>query len=290
MNRALRDAVDRRYWVWVTSPEFYLDDDGNDRADLVPRADLQPEGWWTCHRDTEEGDLALLYRSRIRKDLGYLMQALSGAKSLHGDSYAVERGWEYGCDYRVLARFTHPLTLEQMKADPALRDWGALRAGFRRKVYSIPPDTWSHLLDQLGFTPTKTITAQRRADRFYALERDIEDRLAVDLEPFARHGFNLKLLARQHGCCYGGRADLVCEDVDRQRCVVIELKRGVVTRDAAAQLLSYLASAQKDWPHRKRPAGVLVGDRLDGEAAGILKADARLSFIALEHLGFARST
>ena len=74
-----RGSIDRHYWVWVTAPEFYLDTEGNDRPDLEPRRDLQPEGLWTCHRDTVEGDLALLYRSRIRKDIGYLLEALRPA-------------------------------------------------------------------------------------------------------------------------------------------------------------------------------------------------------------------
>lgn len=92
----------------------------------------------------------VLYRSQKQKDLAYLIETRSAAYSLLHDDAAAERGWDYGCDFEVVERFTEPLTLSDMKADQALADWGALRAGFRRQVYEIPPDTWNHLVDRLS--------------------------------------------------------------------------------------------------------------------------------------------
>lgn len=273
----------RRYWVWVTRPDYYLDDDGTERADLDPGQGYSPGGWWTCHRDTEEGDLILLYRSRKNKDLAYLIETRSDAYSLLDDA-AAQEGWDYGCDYEVLEKFSHPLTLAEMKADPALQDWGALRARFRRKVYGIPPDTWDHLLDRLTDDRTKTERRRRNAEKGITLERTIEDGLAADLRPFRRHGFQLELRLRQHVCRRGGRADLVCFDTSDRRYAVIELKRGLVGRNAIAQLLSYRSSIADEFPARRRPIGLLVGDRLDNEAAGMVDDDDRLQFIALDAL------
>lgn len=28
--------VEQQYWLWVTKPKYYLDDDGNEREDLEP--------------------------------------------------------------------------------------------------------------------------------------------------------------------------------------------------------------------------------------------------------------
>ena len=149
---------DRRYWVWVTGPDYYLDEDGSERRDLDPGQGYEPGGWWTCHRETEEGDLVLLYRSQKKKDLAYLIETRSAAYSLLDDDDAPAQGWDYGCDFEVVEKFANPLTLVEMRADRALEDWGALRAGFRRRVYAISPDTWNHLLDRLGGDPRKAGT------------------------------------------------------------------------------------------------------------------------------------
>lgn len=267
-----------------------------DRPGLLPRGrrerarrprsgpGYEPGGWWTCHRDTGEGDLVLLYRSQRRKDLAYLIETRSNAYSLLEDQHAAEQGWDYGCDFEVIEKFRQPLGLAEMRADPALEDWGALRAGFRRRVYAIPADTWNHLLERLSEDRTKSERRRRTAAKRYALERDIEDRLATDLGPFRRHGLTLDLRARQHVCRRGGRADLVCFDRSDKRYVIIELKRGLVSRNAIAQLLSYRSSIAEEFPTRRRPIGVLVGDRLDNEAAGMIADDDRLTFIALNEI------
>ena len=96
----------------------------------------------------------------------------------------------------------------------------------------------------------------------------------------------LELRAKQHPFPRGGRADLGFYD-RAQRCfVVVELKRDLVGRIAAAQLLSYRASAREEFSARKRPIGILVGGRLDNEAAGMIDDDERLRSIRLDQLGF----
>jgi predicted RNA-binding protein with PUA-like domain len=107
--------------------------------------------------------LVLLYRSRKKKDLAYLIETRSPAYSLLDDEAAAEEGWDYGCDFEVIEKFRSPLTLSDMKADPALQDWGALRAGFRRRAYEIPPDVWNHLLDGLADDRRKIVRLSRRS-------------------------------------------------------------------------------------------------------------------------------
>jgi RecB family endonuclease NucS len=102
------------------------------------------------------------------------------------------------------------------------------------------------------------------------------------LRPLRRHGYKLELRSQQHICRRGGRADLICFDVVSKRYVVIELKRGLVGRNAVAQLLSYRSSVADEFPARRRPIGLLVGDRLDNEARGIVDDDGRLDFVALD--------
>jgi hypothetical protein len=72
---------ERNYWVWITKPEYYLDQDGRDSGALQPSADEDTgRGWWTCHKDTRAGDLVLLYRTRPKSDIAYLIEAKSDAE------------------------------------------------------------------------------------------------------------------------------------------------------------------------------------------------------------------
>ena len=35
---------DRQYWLWVTRPDYYLDEDGSDREDLDPNSGVDSDG------------------------------------------------------------------------------------------------------------------------------------------------------------------------------------------------------------------------------------------------------
>jgi hypothetical protein len=97
-----------------------------------------------------------------------------------------------------------------------------LRANFRRRVYSIEPDIWDHLLDRLE-DRRKVHRNRQTATKRFDLERDIEDRLVADLRPFRRDGRNLEFRECQHICRRGGRADIMAFDLDANRYVIIEL-------------------------------------------------------------------
>jgi len=59
------DAYEKRqHWLWVTRPKFYLDENGDERAELDPSVAPDSDGWWTCHKDTHKGDFVLLYSPR----------------------------------------------------------------------------------------------------------------------------------------------------------------------------------------------------------------------------------
>ena len=75
----------RQWWLWVTKPEFFLDENLLERADLDPSQCEDSDGWWTCHRDTKAGDMAFLWRTRPKSDIGYLIRARSDAYSIVDD-------------------------------------------------------------------------------------------------------------------------------------------------------------------------------------------------------------
>lgn len=133
------------YWVWVARPDYYLNDDDEDRRDLEPGRSYEQGAPWTCHKDTKDGDLVLLYRSRLRQDIDYRFRfaptrigfAMLMRSAKGGITGAITRCWR-----------SSPILL--LRADPTLADWGALRANFRRRVYPIPEDIWNRLTAQLA--------------------------------------------------------------------------------------------------------------------------------------------
>ena len=82
-------------------------------------------------------------------DFKYLIRAESDAYPLNDEPDARQHGWDYGCDYQVLYKFENPLTLEDLRRDPSMEEWGAFRANFQRSVYAIPDSTWQRLLHQM---------------------------------------------------------------------------------------------------------------------------------------------
>jgi hypothetical protein len=274
-----------------------LDDDGRERRDLEPGLAYEPGGWWTCHRDTAEGDLVLLYRRKPRsddelypvvqgrrfQDIAYLIVAKSDAYGLLDEPGAVEMGWEYGCDFEVIEKFSKPLGYHEMTADPHLAGWGALRRRFQGRAHPIPPDIWDHLLELLHIDRGEVERLQERKRQRFSREHDIESALGDDLSVL--DDWRLELVARQLVCRNGGRADLVCLDKRNRRHVVIELKVGLAGRNAVAQLLSYMASVSQQLPGRREPHGILCAERLDNEARGMIDMNPALHFASLRDLG-----
>lgn len=129
-------------WVWVVGPDCYLDPSGREHPKLAPGA---PTMRWACHRETRRGDLAVLYRSRRARDIGYLMRVVTDASH---DPDAVARPW--GCDAEVVARFPRPVTLSELRSDPVIATWPALRASFVRTGAPVPDEVWERLLGLAG--------------------------------------------------------------------------------------------------------------------------------------------
>lgn len=139
----------KKFWLWVTRPEYYLDEDGEDRKCLDPDlCEYSPGNWWTCHKDTKKGDLVLLYRTRPRADIKYLLKAKTDADFLSekiNDESEREKGWFYACDYEPLYKFEKSLSIKELKQNPSIKDWNVLRANFRNKSYNITAEYWEKL-------------------------------------------------------------------------------------------------------------------------------------------------
>lgn len=289
----------RKYWVWVTRPEYYLDDWGNDREDLDPTTNIDSDGWWTCHKNTKKGDFILLYRSAIKRDIGYLMQAESDAYFIGDDDYAVEQGWDYGCDYRVLYKFENPLTLQEMRANPYLQDWGAFRGNFQRKAYEIPTTHWQRLNNLLaennkGYKNLLQILEETVVAKSILLEEELEDALVEDLSLLKPFGYDLELYEAKDGASgrqlvckgNGGRIDLLCYDRTKKQYVVIELKNVRAGQNTFGQICNYIGWVQERIAINKAVIGLVISRGFDAKFQSSMKITDKIFHLNLEDIGF----
>jgi len=147
MNTHAKEIVphERKYWLWVTRPEYYLDDNGKDRADLDPNSGFDPGGWWTCHKETKKGDLVFLWRAKLKRDIGYLIQAEGAAYRFSNNDEDSNKGWKYRCSYRVLYKFENPITAKELRGDSYFKDWSPLKINFQGSFFLIQERYWNKL-------------------------------------------------------------------------------------------------------------------------------------------------
>ncbi len=226
---------ERQYWLWVTRPDYYWEDDGSDREILDPTRCADSGGWWTCHKDTRKGDLIFLWRTSPKKDIGYLIQAESDAYSIADDN---DHGWDYGCDYEVLYKFEHPVQIKDLRSSPSFDEWGPLKGSFQKTNFKILPEYWIKLnnlaaYNNPGYQEIIEQIQKEPLSQGIRLEEELEEALVTNLDILKKFGHNLELYinpeSKQSGrqlICRGngGRIDLLCCDGTKKRYVVIELK------------------------------------------------------------------
>jgi predicted RNA-binding protein with PUA-like domain len=295
-----KEAYNRRYWLWVTRPDYYLEKSGADRECLDPKVDFDTGGWWTCHADTQKGDLVLLYRSKVKRDLGYLIQAESDAYSIADDQHASEQDWDYGCDYQPLYKFEKPVTLQDMRENPYLHDWGAYVGNFQRRVYEIPLAHWQRLNEALsekntGYERFLENVQESTVVESIMREEELEEVLIHDLRRLKPFGYDLELCVspidgasgRQLVCKgNGGRIDLFCYDRKKEQYVVIELKNVRSTQNTFGQICNYVGWVQEKVAEGVPVKGLVISRGSDVRFQSAMKANNNIFQLDIQQLGF----
>lgn len=303
MQKIQKETPDnqRHYWVWITRPEYYLDPDGNEREDLNPSSEVDVGGWWTCHKNTQVGDLIFMWRTSPMRNIGYLIQAASDAYSIADDDGASQQGWDYGCDYQVLYKFANPVAMQDLHNTPHLHDWGAYRAQFQGRVFKVPPEHWERL-NQLAIQKNPDYLrciedAQKETIvRKILLEEHLEEALMRNLGLLKPFGYNLELYrdpntgatGRQFVCKgIGGRMDLLCYDIEAKRYVVIELKNVRAGQNTFGQICTYIGWVQDRIAASIPVVGLVISRGYDAKFESSLKVTQQVFCLDIQQLGFA---
>lgn len=284
-----------QFWQWVTKSEYFLESNGEERKDLDPKLDSDPGGFWTCHKDTRIGDLILLYRAGKKngityQDIKYLIQAQSDAYTIDYDEYAFEHGWQYGCDYKPLFKFENSINYHELKNDPYLEDWNALRGRFQGIVFKTEERHWKRLQELLSLRNPeykeflKTFKPKEVVETAIS-EKLVEDKLSENLNVLKKFGYDLKLLGRQVRCIgQGGRIDLLCEDNNDDSLVIIELKIVKATRNTFGQISNYIGWAIKRKADGRNVKGIVISKGYDNEFDSAQLTNKDTNFIDLANV------
>ena len=174
----------RRYWLWVTTPEYYEEYDGSDREILEPGN----SGTWTCHNDTRKGDLILLYRAKKRKDFAYIIRAEKNAEDAPDDYQIMGKGWTHTCTYKTRNKFKKPITLQDLRVQRSFfrAQWKAYRMNFMGTAFEIPSDVWDRLIS-IAIQKNPDEDLESLLDREQSIESIVESDLdSLQAEEFGQ--------------------------------------------------------------------------------------------------------
>jgi hypothetical protein len=268
-------VTDRTYWVWSTHP-----------TEQHVEALVSRHGWWTCHPDTKQGDLVLVYLTSPLREIAFLVEATSDAYLVpHSTGEAGPWDGDYACGFLTHVEFGSALTLSEMKKDRLLRgEFTAMRGNFQQRVYEVTPVVWDRLVGKLVKANPASEKAIRKAERHRVapevlLEAEIEDALQDNLDVL-RPTWKLRLDDRQFPCSGLGFIDLLCHD--RRGPVVIELKRGRATGDAATQTVAYMGWIDANLAKKTDTVrGLVISDGYDHRFRYALEAIPNLHHLEL---------
>jgi len=129
------------YWLLKTEPDCYSWDDL--ARDKKTAWDGVTNALALKHiRTMAKGDLALIYHTGDERAAVGIAEVIS--KPYPDPKAEDER--QVIVDVKLKQKLAHPVTLSDIKADPAFAGWDLLRIS-RLSVVPVPEQIWNHLLD-----------------------------------------------------------------------------------------------------------------------------------------------
>lgn len=125
----------RRYWLLVSRPEYF--------AELEEAAQDGSVLEWSVPHELRPGDLVLLYRTRPASEIGYVLRARARARP--------DLRWKWVANFHPCRRLSNPIKLKELRAEPRLAGWAALRRNFHGQLgnFAIPVPIWRVLRGML---------------------------------------------------------------------------------------------------------------------------------------------
>ena len=130
-----------RYWLFKSEPSVWSWDDQFAKGDIGEEWDgVRNYQARNFMREMAVGDLGFFYHSQKEKAV---VGVVSVCASAHPDSTTDDARWEC-VDIHAVRPFTQPVTLEQVKAEPALSEMALVRSS-RLSVQPVTAEEWQRV-------------------------------------------------------------------------------------------------------------------------------------------------
>ena len=138
-----------RYWLFKSEPGAWSWDDQKAKGDAGQEWDgVRNYQARNFMREMKAGDRGFFYHSNEGKAVVGIVEVVA---EVHPDSRADDPKWEC-VDIRAVADVPEPVTLDQIKAEPALKDM-VLVNNSRLSVQPVEPSEFRHVCEMGGLDP-----------------------------------------------------------------------------------------------------------------------------------------
>ncbi|KAF5042839.1 MAG: DUF91 domain-containing protein [Methanobacterium sp.] len=117
------------------------------------------------------------------------------------------------------------------------------------------------------------------------LEKNLQERLADELWRLKKVGYNLKLRNKEYVLKNRRRIDLLCEDVENDALMVVELKVVQASKETYLQLSDYIDSIKKGIGVNREVKGLVISFGYNKEFKSLIDSRPDISQIDFEKLG-----
>lgn len=118
------------HWTFVINKDFY--------SDLKKRTKIK----WNSAEDVKEGDLIAIYTGSPYSNIGFILKAINDPF----EDPEIRKNWNRkAIMVEKLIEISEPIALSELRENPILSNWGAVRAGFRGSHFKMSDDEWKEL-------------------------------------------------------------------------------------------------------------------------------------------------
>ena len=136
------------YWLFKSEPSTWSWDDQVAKGEVGEEWDgVRNYQARNFMREMRVGDLGFFYHSQSDKAIVGIVEVIAAA---HPDSTTEDERWDC-VDIKSVKPVKTPVTLEQIKAEPALADMLLIRNS-RLSVQPVKPDEWARICEMAGIS------------------------------------------------------------------------------------------------------------------------------------------
>lgn len=91
--------------------------------------------------ETKKGDMVLIYRGKPYSNIAYIFKAKNDA---YKDDYFRD-DWDIAIDLHEKIEISNPISFQELKNDPFLKNWNIVRKNFMGSFFNMPTPEWERL-------------------------------------------------------------------------------------------------------------------------------------------------